>query len=726
MKPLKRRKLIFYLGYLVALLSLLSLFLLSQATEGSQKFERFYQPLLFTIIVGIAGLLAIVIVHLYNTFRNYRQSLPGASLSLTILWRTLLLAFIPLFFISFFAFKFLRYEFQSSFDQGINDALNNALVLSQKALNVRALQSLRDTRSIAKLIANYDYLRLQSQLETIRQNAGAYELTVLDEKGFIQAFASINMVTTIPLIPEHSDFIRVENEGGIFVLESNTARFQIRTLVTIDKLGGPNYYLQAVFHIPDTVSALAEQVNKTISERDRFNYLMPRVNSSFIFVLILVVLLAGLLLILSSIGFANDMAQPIRELIRGTKNVSQGDFNHSLLVRRHDDFGTLMQSFNRMTRSLKTATKEAEHNRNQVESERAYLATVINHMTAAVVTLDYQYRLQTFNERAESLLNADLEPAVYCDLEALELSLEPYKNLVSQVMHRYVLPAQATQSHSEIEVEINLSGLTKTFMASITPLPSTDALHGGYVMIFDEIGEYLQQQKQAAWEEVAKRLAHEIKNPLTPILLAAERLNYKLSGHLPDKEQQVLSRSIDVITNQVKSLKSMVDDFSDYAKPLTGKKTTITLNSLLKDVFDLYRGHYAGMSFHLDIQAEYDTINANANVLRQVLHNLIKNAIEACESRNDGIAGEITVKTENNKQNIVIKIIDNGIGLPNSAGNVFDPYVTTKEKGTGLGLAIVKKMVQEHQGSIDLRQHDSDDFLHSGTVAIIELPLVDL
>ncbi|PID65905.1 MAG: hypothetical protein CR977_00230 [Gammaproteobacteria bacterium] len=726
--PLKRRKFQLYLGYGVALLSLLSLFFLTQATEGSQKFERFYQPLLLTIIIGIVGLLTIVIVHLYNTFRNYRQALPGASLSLTILWRTLLLAFIPLFFISFFAFKFLRYEFQSSFDRGINDALNNSLVLSQQALDVRALQALRDSRAIAQLLANYDYLRLQSQLEAVRREASAFELTVLDEKGFIQAFASTNLSTIIPLIPEHSDFIRVENEGGIFVLESDSTRFQIRTLVTIDKPGAPNYYLQAVFHIPDTVSALAAQVNKTISERDRFNYLMPRVNRSFIFVLILVVLLAGLLLILSSIGFANDMAQPIRELIGATKAVSQGNFNRSLLVRRHDDFGTLMQSFNRMTHSLKTATEEAEHHRNRVESERAYLATVINHMTAAVLTLDYQYRLQTYNERAENLLKADLEPAVYCDLVALDLSLEPYKNLVNQVMQRYVMPetdeSALAERHSEIEVEIDLNGNTKTFMASITPLPSTDALHGGYVLIFDEIGEYLQQQKQAAWEEVSRRLAHEIKNPLTPILLAAERLNYKLSGHLGEKEQRVLSRSIDVISKQVKSLKNMVDDFSDYAKPLTAKKTPLPMNALLKDVFDLYRGHYPGIHFHLDIQAKCDTINGNANVLRQVLHNLIKNAIEACESRSDNTPGEITVSSSNKNASILIYIKDNGIGLPSNNSNVFDPYVTTKEKGTGLGLAIVKKVVQEHHGEIELQHRAKSEITANGTVAIIQLPLL--
>lgn len=717
---MKRHHFLFHLGYVVAILTLISLLLLSQATQGSQKFERFYQPLLLTIAVGVVCLLVIVIIYLFDLFRNYQQQLPGTSLSLTILWRTLLLAFIPLFFISFFAFKFLRYEFQSSFDEGINDALNNALVLSKKALDIRAVQALADSRSVSNEINNYDFLRLQTQLESVRQRAGAQELTVLDEKGFIQAFASADLTMVIPYIPEHSDFARVESEKGIFTLESDTANFQIRTLVTVDKPASPNYYLQSVFIIPDTVSDLTEQVNRTITERDKFNYLMPRVNRSFIFVLVLVVMLAGLLLMLSSIGFANDMAQPIRSLIQGTKRVSKGDFSQSLLIKRQDDFGTLMQSFNRMTYSLKTATEEADHNRKRVESERAYLATVINHMTAGVITLDYQYRLQTFNERAEMLLGISLDNAISTQLSNLDASLQTYQNLVSQVIQLY----ETEQKNNEIEVEIDNLGERKTLMASFTALPATDALHGGYVMIFDAMTEYLQQQKQAAWEEVARRLAHEIKNPLTPIQLAAERLNYKLANHLEEKEQKVLSRSIEVITKQVKSLKDMVNDFSDYAKPMTTEKHHIAFTQVLKDVFDLYRGHYSMIDFVLNINCQQDIVNSNTQVLKQVLHNVIKNAIEACESRTDERKqlqrGHILIDLNQEKQRLVLSVNDNGIGLPEN-GEVFEPYVTTKEKGTGLGLAIVKKIIQEHRGTVELKPKRDND----GTIAIITLPLIE-
>ncbi len=714
-KTSKTNKVIFRLGYFVTLITLISLFLLSQATQGSEKFEYYYQYLLISIFSGIVLLFIIVFLLLWKVIKNYRHSVAGASLSLTILGRSLLLALLPLFFISFFAFKFLRYEFQSSFDKGINDALTNSLLLSKKALEVRALQALQESRNIAKTIAPFEYTILQNNLEAIRRNVGANELTVFDEKGFIQAYSSANLSMIIPPIPEHSDFSRVENQGGIFVIETDKEQFKIRVLTDIDKPGAPNYYLQSVFFIPDTVSKLTDQVNRTVTERDKFNYLMPRVNSSFIFVLVLVLLLACLVLILSSISFANDMVQPIKDLIRGTKNVAQGDFSRQVLVKRRDDFGTLINSFNQMTNNLKTATEEAEINRQKVESERAYLATVINHMTSAVITLDYKGRLLTFNEFAEKLLECPLFEAVYVSREKLSFELEPYKNFISQLN----LGDEKNQG-KEIEIEIAQSATTKRFIARLTPLPSTDDLHGGYVIIFDEFGQYLQRQKQAAWEEVARRLAHEIKNPLTPILLATERLNYKLSGHLPEKEQQVLNRSIDVISKQVHSLKNMVNDFSDYAKPITTKKVSLSLNDLLADIFDLYQGHFEGIHFDLRLQADDNHILGNANLLRQVFHNVIKNAIEACEKNTDG---QIVIMSFNHNGKIIVTIDDNGGGLPDDEKNIFEPYTTTKEKGTGLGLAIVKKIIDEHSGHIQLSNKLNEQGEKEGVTVTLSFPL---
>ena len=716
---LKINKFIFRLGYFVAFITLLSIFLLSQATEGSEKFERIYQYLLVSTLIGISCLFVIVFSFLWQTYRNYKNGVAGATLSLSILGRTLLLAIIPLFFIAFFSFKFLRYEFQSSFDKGINNALTSALVLSQKALNIRAIQALNKSKNVSKIISHFiaplEYKpTLQKNLENMREKVHASELAVFDEQGFIQAFSSNDPNTIIPLIPEHSDFSRAENDelGGIFVIESEKDKFKIRVLTDINRIDDtPTHYLQSVYYISDNISELTNQINKTITERDRINYLMPKVNNSFIFVLILVLLLACLLLILSSISFANNMVQPIRDLIKGTKNVSQGDFNQKIIVKRKDDFGTLINSFNQMTKYLKLATEEVSFNKEKVERERAYLATVIKHMTSAVITLDFKGRLLTFNERAEKLLECSLDKAANHEIDKLDLEFEYYKNFISQLKI-----GEKIDQEKEKEIQISQAKKTKFFIAKLTALPLTDNFHGGYVIIFDEFGEYLQRQKQKAWEEVARRLAHEIKNPLTPILLAAERLNYKLSEYLPEKEKKVLKRSTDVISNQVKSLKNMVNDFSNYAKPITAKKTNLSLNLLIKDVFDLYKGHYEGIKFTLSIQANEDLIFGNINLLRQTIHNLIKNAIEACENTSEG---DIAITSKNENNHIVFSINDNGSGLSDLKNDVFEPYITTKEKGTGLGLPIVKKIIDEHNGTIKLINKVDEP----GVLAIVSLPL---
>lgn len=717
-KKQQLKNVLFYIGYGVAILTISSLFLLVKATEGSATFEHFYQTLLILILAGICCLLFIVLIYLAQVIKDYKNRVPGSRLLVGVLWRSFFLAFLPLILISFFAFKFLRYEFQSSFDEGINNALNNALLLSQKALNLQGLQALEESIYVANQIADYEYIQLQTQIESIRSKIHANEMAVFDEKGFIQAFTSADYETLIPEIPEHSDFNRADASGGIFVIESSPVGLQIRTLTTIHKLGFGNFYLQTIFLIPDSISALANQVSETISERDHLHFLMPKVNQSFIFVLLLVVLLASLLIFLSSIKFAGNMAAPIHDLLKGTINISAGNFNNRLLQTRRDDFGTLIQAFNGMTESLNQATKAAEDNKNRVENERAYLETVIEHITAGVITLDDHYGLETYNASAAEILKVSLNHFVYQPVHLLEAGI--YHQFITAIIEK--IKAQ-TEVGKESEINIDTDSGQKRLMLRITPLPANKGIASGYVVIFDEVGEYFMAQKQAAWAEVARRLAHEIKNPLTPILLAAERLNYKLSQHLEEKEREILNRSITVISNQVESLKQMVDDFSNYAKP-SQEKTRLHLHKLLQEVLDLYKGHYQQIQFNHAWLATEDVVLGNANQLRQLLHNILKNAIEAIDSQLEKtqMVGEISLSSEN--QNIknqggyfVLKISDNGVGLA-SEENIFDPYITTKEKGTGLGLAIVKKIVQEHRGKIELKNQPT-----GGVLVVIQIPL---
>lgn len=676
----KLKNILSVLSLLVILFTLISLYFLSKATEGSRQFENYYVYLIVFAILGIAALFFIAIVYLSKLFINYKNRLPGTKLTISLLIRTLVLAFIPILFISFFAIKFLSYEFQTSFDQGINEALNNSLKLSKKSIDIRAVQAYNKTKFITEIISRFDYQELMFRLEQIRKDSEAYELVVFDESGFIMAMASQDQNQIIPTLPDPSELLRSKERGSFFTILPINEDYQIKIITMIERSSSEVYYLQAIYSIPFSVSQLAQQVRNTITERDKFNFIKPKISNTLTFTLLLIICAMSLLLLLSTIHFANNMTQPIRDLLKGTIKVAKGDFSQQFKTTRKDDFGTLIRSFNGMTRSLDETTRLAEKNRIEVEKERAYLSSVINHMTSAVITLDYNYNLLTYNLPAERLLESGNNNENY------------------QVFIKALIPILQQGKHIEKEIEVNISNDTKKFITRITPLPVSKDILGGFVIIFDDLGLYWQKQKQAAWEEVARRLAHEIKNPLTPIQLAAERLNYKLTPVLPEKEKSILSRSIEVIINQVKSMKDMVDDFSSYAKPSTERKTVIFLDDLLQEIIDLYsQGEFKNIDYQLHLKANNHQIKGSANALRQVFHNLLKNAIESIDNK---VNGCIMIGSENIDNSLIIKVIDNGAGLPDNNQQVFEPYITTKPKGTGLGLAIVKKIMIEHEGEI--------------------------
>lgn len=686
----------------VILFTLISLYFLSKASEGSKQFENYYIPLIIFAVLGIGALFIIALTYLYKLFVNYKNKVPGTKLTVSLLLRTLLLAFIPIIFISFFAIKFLSYDFQISFDKGINEALNNSLKLSKKSIDIRAVQAYNKTKFITDIISRFDYQELMFKLEQIRKDSEAYELAVFDDNGFIMAMASQDQSKVIPSIPEPSEIYRSQERGSFFTIQSINDDYQIKIISRIERSISEVYYLQAIYSIPFSVSQLAQQVNATINERDKFYFIKPKISNTLTFTLLLIICAMSLLLLLSTIRFANNMTQPIRDLLKGTIKVAKGDFSQQFKMGRNDDFGILIRSFNSMTRSLDETTRLAEKNRVEVEKERAYLSTVINHINSAVITLDYKGNLLTYNTPAEKLLSADLS-VLFSDEEKIDNnnSITNYINFVNSLK-----PFLQQDKHIEEEIEVDINNRHKKFIIRVTALPVNKDILGGFVIIFDDLGLYWQKQKEAAWEEVARRLAHEIKNPLTPIQLAAERINYKLTPVLPEKEQSILSRSIEVITNQVKSMKDMVDDFSSYAKPTNDKKTVISVHSLLHELIDLYQqSEFKNITYHLQASANHHLIKGNANLLRQVFHNLIKNAVESIDNKT---GGKIEIITENSDNNLVIKVIDNGGGLNSDNQQIFEPYVTTKIKGSGLGLAIVKKIIIEHQGDIEINNNKNE------------------
>ncbi len=712
------QKKIIKLGYIIILIVFITIFLLLKVSENSYQFEKYYNKLFYISVIGIVLLFIFIFYFLYKLIRNNYKQIPGSSLSVNILSKTLLLAFIPILFISFFSFRFLNYDFKLSFDNRVNKALNNSLELSKKTLNNRITVAINKSLNISRQLAPLDYIDLPYEIQRIRKNNNIYELTIFDEKGFVQSYSSEDLTTIFPTIPIHSNFAEASRNQSSFNLKKIESGFEIIILTKINKIYSPNYYLKSTYKVPSNISELVNQITKTIEERDNLNFFKPKINDSFTLVLILVLLLSLALIVLSSISLANYMGKPIKKLVFALDAVSEGSFKEPLDLKRDDDFGHLINSFNEMNLSLKKATKEATYSKQRVENERSYLETIIENMTSAVITLDYKKRLLTFNTYAEKLLNSNLKELLFTDIQSINLEKEQYIDFINQLE---VNNLKNNYFEKEVKIKVSKTNLEKQFVVRLTKLPENNN-RSGFVVIFDDLTKYWEKQKSAAWEEVSKRLAHEIKNPLTPIQLSAERMEIKLKKYLPEKEKEILNKTVSVIINQVQAMKNMVNDFSNFSK-MKNKDDNINLNlhSLINNVFKLYQGHYENIIFTNKLVANNFLIKGDKNSLRQVLHNLIKNAIESIKSNNENKNGLIEIKTFNLENKIILEIIDNGEGFDYKK-SIFDPYVSSKPKGTGLGLSIVKKIIKDHNAKIEINNNSNKkgvivriEFLHNQT-----------
>ncbi len=423
--------------------------------------------------------------------------------------------------------------------------------------------------------------------------------------------------------------------------------------------------------------------------------------------LTLSLLLALLSALVLAILFSERLSAPLVMLAAGTRAVAQGDFSLRHPVRSYDELGVLTESFNTMTRQLADARAAALGNQKQLEAANAYLETILAKLSAGVLSLDREGQLRSANPSASQILGVELNALIgtaVSDWPARAPQLRPVAEAVDAAI------AQARPELWEKQLEVKEEGKVLLLRGSALQVGG-DA---GFVVVFDDITRLLQAQRDAAWGEVARRLAHEIKNPLTPIQLSAERLEHRLIEKLEPADAQMLSRSTRTIVSQVSQLKGMVDAFSQYARTPEMQPQPLDLNQLVRDVLALYEGHKPMLTLALD--EALPPILGDGARLRQVIHNLLQNAEQAVSSTT---AARIRVRTESDGNTALLEVIDNGPGFPPEIlARAFEPYVTTKSKGTGLGLAIVKKIVEEHNGSIQLSNASG-----AGAQVMIRLPV---
>jgi nitrogen fixation/metabolism regulation signal transduction histidine kinase len=432
--------------------------------------------------------------------------------------------------------------------------------------------------------------------------------------------------------------------------------------------------------------------------------------------LTVVLMLSLLASIYGAFVLSRRLVAPIQDLVAGTQAVARGDFDTRLPAPSRDEIGFLISAFNDMTQGLSTARREASLSQALVEAERAKLAVILDRLSTGVVALESDFRIRTANAASGAILNVDLESRVgeYLPDVAKE---QPLLKQFVDVAQVYLKAGKA-----EWREQIVLRGEVgrRVLTCACTTLPSDEDHAAGYVVVFDDITALLQAQRDAAWGEVARRLAHEIKNPLTPIQLSAERMRRKYLPILDADEAQILDRATHTIVQQVEAMKEMVNAFSDYARAPDIDVNRFDMEKLVYEVVDLYRARESDIRIILNTDAGLPEIEADSGRIRQILHNLIRNATEALEnSKNGRIDVSIRVAEVHDVEVMEMVVADNGPGFQgDSVSHIFDPYVTTKTKGTGLGLAIVKKLVEEHAGTIDAKNRED-----GGAVINVNLPI---
>ncbi len=437
---------------------------------------------------------------------------------------------------------------------------------------------------------------------------------------------------------------------------------------------------------------------------------------SFTLTLTLALLLSLLTAVWGAFFWSRRLVAPIQDLVAGTRAVAKGDFDTRLPVPRRDEIGFLVNSFNEMTRRLAEAREQAEQSQQQVENERANLAVILARLSTGVVALESDLRLRAVNQAAGSILGHELERHTGEKLDEI-VDASPMAAQFIDICREHL-----EKDDSEWREQLVLRGDVgrRVLMCACTALPGEADNPSGYVIVFDDITALIQAQRDAAWGEVARRLAHEIKNPLTPIQLSAERMRHRFLEKMEREDAQVLERSTHTIIHQVEAMKDMVNAFSEYARAPDVDLTSFDLNTLVNEVADLYRSLSRHIPVSLELDANLPPLEADRGRVRQILHNLIRNALEALEGQLDGSI-EITTRhvIEKSLEYVDIFVADNGPGFQMElVEQVFDPYVTSKPKGTGLGLAIVKKLVEEHGGRIY-----ADNRRAGGARISIRLPL---
>jgi nitrogen fixation/metabolism regulation signal transduction histidine kinase len=725
----------------IAAIGIVLLFLLTQATNNRELYERNYGRL-FVINIVVAGLLLLVLVWVaVRLLSRLRRGKFGSRLLVKLAAIFALVGFLPGMLIYVVSYQFVSRSIESWFDVKVEGALDAGLNLGRVTLDTLANDLANKTRAAAAQLAETPDASAALALERLREQLPANDVILWSGTGQLIASAGQSRFQLNPERPTPQQLRNVRAQRSLAVIEGleesglhsvSNARIKALAVVSHPSLGllAEPRVLQVTQTLPPTLVANAMAVQGANREYQELALGRDGLRRMYIGTLTLSLFLAVFGAVLLAVILGNQLARPLLLLAAGVREVAAGDLSPKPALQGKDELGGLTRSFAEMTQQLADARAAVDKSMGQVSAARANLQTILDNLTAGVIVLDEKGNILSSNPGATRILRTPLAAYEGMPLATVE-GLEAFGDSVQQQFDEYMIERkQHGLDHWQQSFELNAAqpGSPQnalTLVARGAEMPADHPGKAARLLVFDDISEIVSAQRAQAWGEVARRLAHEIKNPLTPIQLSAERLEMKLAGKVGEAEQAILTKSVHTIVDQVDAMKRLVNEFRDYARLPAAQLKPVDLNGLVGDVVHLYEregGERGDASAHVPVRMELDPacpkIMGDAQQLRQVLHNLLQNAQDATEG---AALREVTVKTQWNETARRARLIvqDSGSGFPDHIlKRAFEPYVTTKAKGTGLGLAVVKKIADEHGARVDLKNRVEDGTVLGAQVSL--------
>jgi PAS domain S-box-containing protein len=688
-----------WLRYVLVLftgLAAVTLFLLATAAANTAVFAQHY-PLLLSLNGAIAVVMAgLVGYQIYILRRKLRSRVFGSKLTLRLAGLFALVGILPGALIYGVSVQFLGKSIESWFEVRIDKALEGGLNLGRSALD-RMLKDLTvKADAMALALSVKPAAEHVGMLNALREQAGVQEASLYTQRGKLLAYSAHERARMTPEAPSAAALRQLRLQQTYAAIESIGDRglyLRVIAPVNVVLLSDEARALQLLQPVPEELARDAETVRAGYEEYQELLLARRGLKRLYAITLTLTLLLTLLSAVAASVLLSDRLSAPLNVLVEGTRAVAQGDFSHRAAEHGRDELGMLTRSFNSMTLQLADARAEAERKEGELAHAKAHLESILGNLSAGVLAFDDALRLRSANRSAHEILGLDCTPLIGRELGAWD-ALDPSLVPLSQAIRAAFTAVERTEWEQQVEREARDG--TQVLLLRGAPLPP--GAETGFVVVFDDVTHLLQAQRDAAWAEVARRLAHEIKNPLTPIQLSAERVELKIAPKLAQPDADMLTRSTRTIVNQVAALKRMVDAFSQYARTPEPAMNELDLSALITEVLTLYES--LSSAIELRLAPRVPAIVGDAAQLRQVIHNVLQNAQDALSETSDP---HIVIAVERDGESVRFTITDNGIGFPEHLmKRAFEPYVTTKPKGTGLGLVIVKKIVEEHGGEVSV------------------------